>query len=146
MQLGDQERGDQVTRVAVPRDMDAEGVNLGRALQLLSLPREVGLHPETCKPIATAIGRFGPFILHDGIYANLNSWEEVFEIGVDIAVALLAERGAAGKGKPWQPPTLVKQLGEHPIEGGPVLIFFRPVWTVCEARDDQCIGPKRRKS
>ena len=66
------------------------------ALTLLALPREVGIHPETGKPIIAGIGRYGPFVQHDGTYANLDSVEEVFTVGLNRAVTLLAEKQAGG--------------------------------------------------
>ena len=76
----------------MPKGVDAATLDLEYALKLLSLPREVGLHPETGKPITAGLGRYGPFILHDGTYANLDGIEEVFSVGLNRAVALLAEK------------------------------------------------------
>ena len=94
-------------------------VDLERALQLLSLPRAIGNHPETGKPITAGLGRYGPFIQHDGIYANLPSVEEVFTVGINRAVVLLAEK-KAGAANRFQraAPTVLKELGDHPTEGG----------------------------
>ena len=74
----------------------AATIDLERALALLALPREVGLHPETGKPITAGIGRYGPFVLHDGTFANLDSVEEVFTVGLNRAVSLIAEKQAGG--------------------------------------------------
>ena len=63
----------------------------------MSLPREVGLHPETGKPITAGLGRYGPFVLHDGTYANLENVEDVFSVGLNRAVTLIAEKAAGGK-------------------------------------------------
>ena len=63
---------------------------------MLALPRAVGNHPETGLPISAGIGRYGPFILHDGTYANLPDVEEVFTVGLNRAVDLLAEKAAGG--------------------------------------------------
>jgi len=63
---------------------------------LLALPREIGLHPETGKPISAGLGRYGPFILHEGKYANLPDIEEVFSVGLNRAVDLLAQKAAGG--------------------------------------------------
>ena len=95
------------------------------ALKLLSLPREVGLHPETGKPITAGLGRYGPFILHDGTYANLPTVEEVFDVGINRAVVLLAEKKAGGGKGRFQraAPTVLKELGEHPSEGGKVQVL-----------------------
>lgn len=123
VQLGEAENGEKPKRASIPRGIDAATVDLERALQLLALPREVGLHPETQKPITAGIGRYGPFVQHDGTYANLESIEDVFTIGINRAVTLLAEKEAAGKGK-WQRPKaeVLKDLGEHP-EGGKIEVL-----------------------
>jgi hypothetical protein len=111
-------------RSAIPRDVDPDAVDLAFAVRLLSLPRELGLHPQSGKPITAAVGRYGPYVHCDGIYARLNSSHDVFNVSLSFAAALLAERSAeSSKGKPWQPPTLVKELGDHPTQGGPVLIL-----------------------
>jgi hypothetical protein len=91
----------------------------------LSLPREVGLHPETGKPITAGLGRYGPFILHDGTYANLPTVEETFDVGINRAVVLLAEKKAGGGKGRWQraAPTVLKELGDHPSEGGKVQVL-----------------------
>ncbi len=125
VQLGDAEGEEKPKRASVPRGIDAASLDLERALQLLALPREIGLHPETAKPITAGIGRYGPFILHDGTYANLPSLEEVFAIGINRAVVLLAEKKAGvGKGRFQRAaPTVLKELGEHPSEGGKVQVL-----------------------
>ncbi len=90
-------------------------------MKLLSLPREVGMHPETQTAIVANFGRFGPFILHDGTYANLESAEDVFTIGLNRAVDMLAEKRAKGPSNRRQPGAL-RDLGEHP-DGGKVQVF-----------------------
>ena len=90
----------------------------------MSLPREVGLHPETGKPITAGLGRYGPFILHDGMYANVDGIEEVFSVGLNRAVALLAEKAAGGKSRFQRAkPTVLKDLGEHPDGGGKIEVL-----------------------
>ncbi len=125
VQLGEGSKEERPKRSSVPRGVDVNTVDLEKALQLLSLPREVGIHPETGTPITAGLGRYGPFILHDGTYANLPSVEEVFSVGINRAVVLLAEkRAGGGKGRFQRAaPTVIKELGEHPSEGGKVQIL-----------------------
>jgi DNA topoisomerase-1 len=91
----------------------------------LSLPREVGLHPEDGQPIVANLGRYGPYVAHNGVYANLESAEEVFEVGANRAVALIAEkragggRGAGGRSGP----AALKELGPHPVSGDPIRVL-----------------------
>jgi len=124
VQLGEAEGDEKPKRASVPRGIDPGNLDLERALKLLALPREIGLHPESGKPITAGIGRYGPFILHDGSYANLPTVEEVFSVGINRAVALLAEK-KAGTGGRFQraAPTVLKELGEHPSEGGKVQVL-----------------------
>src|SRR6185312_10900523 len=96
VQLGEGSQEEKPKRASIPKGVDANAVDLDYALKLLRLPREVGLHPETGKPITAGLGRYGPFILHDGTYANLPTVEEVFDVGINRAVALLAEKKAGG--------------------------------------------------
>jgi DNA topoisomerase-1 len=98
-------------------------MDLEKALQLLSLPREVGEHPEDGKMITAGLGRYGPFVLHDGTYANLSSPDEVFSVGINRAVDALAEKRAKGGGRRGAAATPLKELGEHPSEGGPVNVY-----------------------
>jgi DNA topoisomerase-1 len=93
VQLGD---GDEPKRSSLPKGWSPDSLTLEKALQLLALPRAVGLHPETGKPISAGIGRYGPFILHEGKYANLPDIEEVFSVGLNRAVDLLAQKAAGG--------------------------------------------------
>jgi DNA topoisomerase-1 len=93
VQLGD---GPEPKRSSLPKGWSPDSLTLDKALQLLALPRAVGLHPETGKPISAGIGRYGPFILHDGTYANLPDVEEVFSVGLNRAVDLLAQKKASG--------------------------------------------------
>jgi DNA topoisomerase-1 len=93
VQLGD---GDEPKRSSLPKGWTPDSLTLERALQLLALPRAVGLHPETGNPISAGLGRYGPFILHDGKYANLPDIEEVFSVGLNRAVDLLAQKAAGG--------------------------------------------------
>ncbi|MCB1490966.1 MAG: type I DNA topoisomerase [Rhodobiaceae bacterium] len=112
--------GEKPKRASLPKGTDPASADLELAIKLLSLPREVGLHPETGKPISANFGRYGPYVVHDGVFANLDSPEDVFTVGLNRAVSLLAEK--AGGGRRGGPKPLV-ELGEHPSEGGPVQVM-----------------------
>ncbi|PLX36822.1 MAG: type I DNA topoisomerase [Hyphomicrobiales bacterium] len=116
VQIGDEAKP---KRASLPRGWEPASIDLEKALALLSLPREVGLHPETGKPISAGIGRYGPFVLHEGVYANLDSAEEVFVVGINRAVAALAEKAA--KGGRRSAPAALKELGDHP-DGGAITV------------------------
>jgi DNA topoisomerase-1 len=95
-----QGQGKEAKRGSIPKDLPQADVDLAWALKLLSLPRMVGPHPETGKPITASIGRFGPYLAHDGKYARLQSTADVFETGMNAAVAKLADAAnGAGKGR-----------------------------------------------
>jgi DNA topoisomerase-1 len=115
------ERGDK--RASIPRDVPLEDVTPEVAERLLSLPREIGPHPETGKPITASIGRYGPYLAHDGKYAKLNSTAEVFETGMNAAVAKLADAasGAGRKGGGAREP--IAMLGAHPASGKDIKVM-----------------------
>jgi DNA topoisomerase-1 len=119
VQLGE---GDKPKRSSLPKNWSPQAMDLEKALRLLSLPREIGLHPETGKPIVAGLGRFGPFVLCDGTYANLASADEIFEVGLNRAVALIAEKQAGRTGRGRSTPAALKELGEHPTLGGPITV------------------------
>ncbi|MCB1498413.1 MAG: type I DNA topoisomerase [Bauldia sp.] len=124
VQLGEAgEDGEKPKRASLPRGWEAATLELAEALALLNLPREVGIDPETGTPITAGIGRYGPFVQHDGTYANLDSVEEVFSVGINRAVSLLAEKRAGGGRRGGRAtPAALKTLGEHPVAGGPVTV------------------------
>ena len=112
--------GDKPKRSGLPQGTDKSDVDLEMALKLLALPREVGLHPEDGKKISANFGRFGPYVAHDGIYASLPSPEDVFEIGLNHAVTLLAEKKAKGPGR--RGAQTLKDLGAAP-DGKPIKVL-----------------------
>ena len=125
VQLGeeDKEAKEKPKRASVPKDWGVANIDLDKGLMLLSLPREVGPHPEDGKVIEAAIGRYGPYVKHGKTYANLESTDEVFEIGLNRAVTVIAEKKAnpgRGRGQQAKP---VRELGDHPQTGEPVAIF-----------------------
>ncbi len=122
VQLGDSENGEKPKRASIPSGTDAAAVTLDYALKLLALPRQVGLHPETGKAIMAGFGRYGPYIEHDGKYVKIDA-DEVFTVGLNRAVAAIAEGNKGGRGRPGQSQTPAKILGEHPELGGKVEVL-----------------------
>lgn len=103
-------------RASLPKGWGADTLTLERALDLLGLPRLVGLHPETGDPVEAAIGRFGPYIKHGSTYANIPDVEEVFTIGMNRAMEVLALK-AAGRRGGTAPAGPLRSLGDHPSGG-----------------------------
>ena len=112
-------------RSSLPTGVTPDTITLELALKLLSLPREVGLHPEDNEPIIAAIGPYGGYVKHGKIYANVTDWQEVLDVGINRAVDLIAEKKAnpgKGRGRAAAKPPL-KELGEHPKEGGEMKVL-----------------------
>lgn len=107
-------------RSSVPKGMDLSTVDLEKALALLSLPREIGVHPDDGEKIEASIGRFGPYVKHGKVYANIKDPEEVFTIGINRAVDLIAEKVARGGARTAAKP--LKVLGDHP-DGEQIALF-----------------------
>ncbi|WP_037460195.1 type I DNA topoisomerase, partial [Sinorhizobium fredii] len=120
VQRGD---GKDAKRASLPKGWTPATIDHEKALALLSLPRDIGKHPETGKMISTGIGRYGPFVLHDGTYANLESVEDVFSIGLNRAVSALADKQSKGAGgaRGRTAAAALKELGEHP-DGGAMTV------------------------
>ena len=110
-------------RASLPKGWQPAGMDLARALELLSLPRVIGPHPEDGQPIEAGIGRFGPFVRHGTTYANLREADEVFAIGMNRAVEVLAQKAAGRGGRGARGTTEpLRLLGDHPA-GGPVSVM-----------------------
>lgn len=112
-------------RASLPKGWQASEVDLEKALMLLSLPREIGPHPEDGEMVEAGIGRYGPFIKHGKIYANIKDVNDVFTIGMNRAVEELARKAASagGRGAARAAAKPLKELGEHPSEGGTINVF-----------------------
>ena len=98
-------------RTSLPRGMDGEQVTLEQAIGLLSLPRLIGLHPETKDKIEAGIGRFGPYVRMGTVFGSLDRDDDVLAIGLNRAVDLLAKKLAS-----------VRTIGPHPKDQQPVIV------------------------
>ncbi|HXP12205.1 MAG TPA: type I DNA topoisomerase [Stellaceae bacterium] len=122
VQLGEAVNGEKPKRSGLPRGTEPGTVDLDLALKLLSLPREVGRHPEDGEPIIANIGKFGDYVKHGKTYANIEPGDDLFNIGLNRAVTLIADKIAKGPrgrrfgGDPG------RSLGDHPDKGGPVVV------------------------
>jgi len=121
LQLGEGVEGEKPKRASLPKGVSPEDIDLERAIALLSLPREIGRHPEDGEPIRAGIGRFGPYVQHGKTYANLDAGDDVFNVGLNRAVTLIADkvlkgpRGRRFGADPGRP------IGDHPTKGGPIV-------------------------
>jgi DNA topoisomerase-1 len=118
VQRGD---GKEAKRSSLPKGWTPASIDHEKALALLSLPRDIGQHPETGKMISAGLGRYGPFLLHDGSYANLETVEDVFSIGLNRAVTVIADKQSKGPGRGRAAPAALKTLGDHP-DGGAITV------------------------
>jgi DNA topoisomerase I len=98
-------------RTSLPRGMEGESITLEQAIGLLSLPRIVGIHPETKQTIEAGLGRFGPYVKMGSIFASLDRDDDVLTVGLNRAVDVLAKKLAS-----------VRSLGNHPKDGEPVVV------------------------
>src|SRR5580704_8233053 len=120
IQLGEQKdyaEGEKPKRAGIPKNISPSDIELDLALKLLSLPREIGLHPESGQPITAGLGRFGPFVKHEKTYASLEAGDEVFDVGLNRAVTLIAEKVAKGPSGRRFGADPGKPIGDHPTLG-----------------------------
>jgi DNA topoisomerase-1 len=113
VQQGEQIEGSKAKprRTSLPRGVDGETITLEQALGLLSLPRVIGVHPETREEIQAGLGRFGPYVRMNGVYASLDRDDDVLSVGLNRAVDVLARKLASIRG-----------LGPHPADKEPVVV------------------------
>ncbi len=123
VQLGEEEEGSKKKpkRVSLLKGMEPEDVTLELALQLLNLPRNLGEHPESGKSVRASVGRYGPYVVHDGSYASLKE-DSVLEVQLPRALELLAAAAARKGGRGGGAKSVLKDLGEHP-DGGPIQVL-----------------------
>ncbi|MGX1741515.1 type I DNA topoisomerase [Bosea sp. NPDC055353] len=113
IQLGE---GEKPKRSSLPKGLSPSSVTLDKALALLSLPREVARHPESGEPILVGIGRFGPYVQHGKVYANIDKDDDVLELGANRAIDLIVAKEAGG-GRGGRAATPGRALGDHPAGG-----------------------------
>jgi DNA topoisomerase I len=124
LQLGEtpKDKSEKPKRASLPKGVSPDDLTLEMALKLLSLPREVGKHPEDGEPIMAGIGRFGPYVQHGKTYASLESGDDVLNVGINRAVTLIAEKRAnPGKGRRFGGDP-GRSVGDHPQRGGAILV------------------------
>lgn len=105
-------------RASLLKGMKPEDVDKELALRLLELPRPLGEHPETGKVVKAGVGRYGPFVVHDGKFASLKKEDYVLDVTLDRAVELLAQKKSRTRGS-----NAIKELGEHPETGKKVKVM-----------------------
>jgi DNA topoisomerase-1 len=109
--------GEKPKRASLLKGMEPESITLDEAVKLLSLPRDLGQHPDTQKPILAGIGRYGPYLLHDGKYTTIKGDDDVLTIGINRAVTVLAESKKPVSSEP------LRTIGQHPEDGSDLQIF-----------------------
>ena len=124
VQLGEAEKGskEKPRRASLLAGMSEKTITLEQALKLLSLPRELGVHPEGGQPIVAGQGRFGPYVKHGDEFRSLDDSDDVFTIGLDRALELLAAPKKSRK-RQAAPRTVLKEVGRHPKSGATITVL-----------------------
>jgi len=120
IQLGEPEGKEKPKRASLLKGMTPDDLTLEKALAILSLPREIGPHPDDREPVLAGVGRFGPYVRHGSKYKSIPADESVLDIGMNRAVALLAEAKAAGRGRAAKP---LRVVGTHPGDSAPIELY-----------------------
>ncbi len=113
VQLGEAQEKKKPKRASLPKGLEPAALDLEKALGLLALPREIGAHPESGEKITAGIGRYGAYVRHGDAYVSLKPDDDVLTIGLNRAVALIADAGTKAK---------AETLGAHPEDGKPVTL------------------------
>jgi DNA topoisomerase-1 len=109
MQVGEGTNEKKPKRVSIPKNFEAEEIGLNTAIQLLSLPRKLGFHPENNLTVSAGIGMYGPYVLHNKKYKALEKTDNILDIDLERAIELIAKPTNRGN-------TTLKTYGEHPEE------------------------------
>jgi len=121
VQLGEQEEdGPKPKRASLPKGVGPEDVTLEVALGLLSLPRPLGEHPEKGGEVNAGIGRYGPYVVHEGDFRSLQPEDDVLTVKLDRALELLSQQKG---GRRRAAPKVLRELGPHPEDGEPMQIL-----------------------
>ena len=120
VQLGEAEAKEKPKRASLLKGMTPDDLTLEKALAILSLPRDLGPHPEDKAPVLAGVGRFGPYVKHGAKYKTVPADESVLDIGMNRAVALLAEAKAIGRGRATKP---IRVIGPHPGDEAPIELY-----------------------
>lgn len=119
LQLGEVEEGDEKPkRASLPKPLTPKTVSLEEAVQLLSLPRELGIHPKTGNPVLANNGRFGPYVMHDGEFRSLKKEDDLYEVDLKRALEILSEEKKGRRGA-----KLVKEFSNHPKSNKKIGIY-----------------------
>jgi len=119
VQVGEGDGDKKPQRASLLKGMKPEDVDLDLAMRLLELPRPLGDHPETGKVIKAGVGRYGPFVVHDGTFASLRKNDNVLDVELDRAVELLEQKKNKKSGRS----NVIKELGDHPENGKKVRVM-----------------------
>jgi DNA topoisomerase-1 len=121
VQLGEQsEDGEKPKRASLAKGMSTDDVTLDVALRLLSLPRDLGTHPDDGKPVRAGIGRYGPYVVHEGDFRSLDATDDVHTVTLERALELIARPKGGRRRTPAKP---LRDLGPHPDDGKPVQLL-----------------------
>jgi DNA topoisomerase-1 len=116
LQLGEDEKGKKPKRVTIPKGSSIESITLDKAISLLSLPREIGVHPSTGKVVKASIGPYGPYLLHDSKFTSLPASEDILSIGINRAISIIEEKSSSAN-------SVLKDFNTHPKTNIPIQIL-----------------------